>query len=443
MQMALRHRTVTAVGLVVLVCASASVAGVKTHDLPHDLTLVTAPHSWNRIVAVTMAIDAGSKYDPPGRRGLASVTAEMLSRGTETMTGLEISEEVDGLGMRLTVHTNPDYIIVSVAAADKQFDAAVDILADVVTNPAFDSKPLLEVQGMIHDKLIAEKDDVFATTFFKLNEALYKGHPYGHREVGTPDGIDAITRQDVVSFHEERYHGGNSVVAVVGNFDREHAVDKITDAFADYPGGHAKQKTFGRVERDEPMEIEYYRAGKTGFVTVGFLGPEMFDDAYVAFEVLAAVLGNGTSSRVYQALGPDGAAISDIAGASASGRFEQSPIVIYAQSEDIDEAIDIIGGVVQDVHDEPVPVEELDRAKARLKGMVTMKEQTNLQKSARLAVGTLAGFETDFLEEFFEEMETIDGKDVMKIARKYLVNPVKVVQRPGKEAKRRSRRGGI
>ncbi len=446
MGVALRHRTAVAVVLVILVCASVSVAGVKKHELPNDVTLVTAPHTWNRIVAVTFAVDAGSKYDPPGRRGLSIVTANMLSRGTDTMSGLEISEELDGRGMRLEIQTNPDYVVITVQAADTQFDAAVDILADMVTHSTFDSKRLLEVQGSLHDRLMAEKDDDFSTTYTKLAKILFEGHPYAYRELGTADGIDAITRQDVVSYYNERYLGGDSVIAVVGNFDRSHAVEKITEAFSDYPGGRAKRATFEPVERDETTEIEYYRAGVTGFAAVGFLVPGMFDDDYAAVEVLAAVLGNGTSSRMYQALGPDGAAIADVAGAYAHGKFEQSEILFYVRSEDIDEATDIIDGVVEGVHTEPVPDEELARAVARFKGMVTIKEQTNAAQASRLAVGAMAGLDVDFMEEFFAELEQVDAGDVMAAAREYLVNPVKVIQRPGHEAKRRvksSRRGGI
>jgi len=437
-----RHRVAIAIGIMILVGASLSVATVRRHELPNGLTVITAPHEWNRIVSVSFVVGAGSKYDPPGRRGLAHVTNELLARGTETMSALELAELLDGSGIHLETYTTEDYAMVSLASSDTQFDQIIDILGEIVASPALEGHQLIDVQKKTRDALEGEQDDTFARSYLKLNRLLFGEHPYAYPTAGTPEGVDAITPSDVESFYGERYRGGNSVIAIVGSFDPAVAVSALGARLQDYPRGTAERVVFPEVEAHEATEIEIYRAASRGYVQIGFLAPSIGAKDHAAVSVLTSVLGDGTASRLYQALGPDGAGLADVAGAFYPGRFEAGQIVIYTESADVDQTIDIVGEVVQGVWDGPITDEELVRAKNRVKGRWLLKGQTNLEQARRLAVGELSGLGYGFYgDTYVKQIERVDSEDVLAAAREYLENPAKVIQRPAEPP--RKRKAGI
>lgn len=435
--MRLSSRAAVAVVLAVAVlgaCRPAPAGEVAKRRLGNGVTLIVAPNPWNKVVAVSVMVDAGSKYDPPGLAGLARVTNECLISGTSTMPRAELMDLIDSRGIRLGTYTTEDFAEVYVISAVDQFDAALDAISALIAQPTFDAHDLARAQGQAFDEYERSQDDPFESCYTKLNELLFGDHPYALPAHGSKEGVSATTRDDVLRFYAERYRGGNIVVAAVGDLPVDEAMRKLGERFAACASGRAAGRAFPMTARTEPVRFEFHRDVAQGYVTVGFAAPPMGSADCAAVRVLASVLGEGKAAagRVQEAILGGDAGAADMAGAFCPERVEQGRMVLFASTPDLSAAAETLARVVERVRAEPVPDAELAQAKDRLLGRIVMSGQANIERARRLATGEVARLGTGLTDEFLREIEAVDAAHVQRAAANYLTNPVTVILMPGR-----------
>jgi zinc protease len=414
-------------------CRPALAGDVVKRRLGNGVTLIVVPSPWNKVAAVSVMVDAGSKYDPPELRGLARVTNEFLVCGTTTMPRAELEDLIDSRGIKLGTYTTEDFAEVYVASTVDQFDAALDVISALMAQPAFDGHELPRAQRQAFDEYDRSQDDPFESCYAKLNELLFGDHPYAFPVHGTKEGVSTTTRDDVLRFYGEHYRGGNIVVAAVGDFPADEAMRKLGERFAACPSGRAAGRAFPMKARSEPVQFEFHRDVAQGFVTVGFVAPPMGSEDCAAVRVLGSVLGEGktTTGRVREALSADGGD-AVMAGAFCPERVEQGRMVLFASTPDLNAAVEALAGVVERVRTEPVAGKELAEAKQRLVGQIILSGQSNLERARRLATGEIAHLGLGFTDEFLRKIEAVNAADVQRAAAKYLTDPVTVILRPGR-----------
>jgi zinc protease len=433
-------RRTTVIGLLLLAAMALSASpvsgGASKHRLPNGITVITDPAEWNRIVAVSVVVGAGSKHDPPKLRGLAGLTNGLLIEGTTTMEPLEMAELLDSSGLRIGTEITEDYAEVHVTAIDSHVDVALEVLADVVVNPAFDETRLLEAQRRAHERIEMEASDPFGRNFRMAAEMLFEDHPYAFPVAGTSDGIDRITRGDVVRFYSDRYVAGNTVIAVVGEFSEDHVLGRLGELLSEYPEGRPRAQVFPGVGRAGPEEKLLYRETPESYVVLGFLAPPIGSSDYVALRVANEILGSGEWSRLGTTLGaPDVAFATHYGSVFFAGR-EHGAVMVYASTDDVDETIRIATGEITRLRTEPVSEDEIEVARNRLAGRLLIKGQANLVRAVRYAFYELAGLGADYGDRYLRDVDRVDGNDVLEAASKYLNAPVTVIVRPGKPAKK-------
>jgi predicted Zn-dependent peptidase len=437
----------TAVVLVIAIALAVAVpamGGVRKHRLSCGATLLTMPADWNRIVAVTAVVDAGSLHDPEKLPGLANLTRAMLLQGTTTRTAPELAELVDSAGLTIGTEVSVDNITVYVTAIDSELDLALEVLADVLQHPAFDESRLLEEQRAVCDALAAQQDDPFTTPFEKLGEMLFGKHPMGRVPQGTTKGISSITPSHLIKFHSHRYTGPTTVISVVGNFDEKDVVRKLDDLMSDYPSEMPAPPKLPLVTFDEAKSTKIFKDVDESYIARGFLAPSADHPDFAAFEVMDAIMGLGSGSRLSRALGETGANVSDTHGAYCRCGQRVSAFVMYASTDDPDTALDLIDDELSSLMSEPVSDEELETAKNRMYGRYERQGQTNLVRAARLASYELAGLGFDFAGSFLTAVNRVDKDDILRVASEWLAEPATVVVQPGKSAPTSARkRAGI
>jgi predicted Zn-dependent peptidase len=406
------------------------------HRLPNGITVITEPAEWNRIVAVSVVVGAGSKHDPPKLKGLASLTNGLLIEGTTTMAPLEMAELLDGSGVRIGTEITDDYAEVHVTAIDRHVDVALEVLADVLVNPAFDAARILEAQGRAHETVEQQMSDPYSRNFHMIAEMLYEGHPYAFLVAGTTDGIDRITRGDVVRFHSKRYVAGNTVVSVVGKFSEKHVVERLGELLSEYPEGSPRDAAFPALAPSDQPKRVLYRDTPESYVAVGFLAPAIGEDDFAPVRVANEILGDGEWSRLGTTLGAPDAAFVNRYGSVVFAGQEHGAVIVYASTDDVKETVRIITGEVERLRTEPVTEDELEVARNRLAGRILIQGQSNLVRAARYGVYELAGLGAEYGDEYLEEVARVDAGDVLEAAQEYLEEPATVIVRPGKPSRK-------
>ena len=171
-------------------------------------------------VRVAVSFNAGYAADPADKRGIASMMSTMMSEGTTSLTSTQIAETEEKLGADVSVGSSLDRTVASLRAVKPNLGLSLDLLADVIKNPAFATNELERVRVQQLTRIKSENNQPQGIAVRRLPPLLYgKGHPYGGPQTGSgyAETVAAIGRDDVVNFHTSWAHPAKAEIFVVGD----------------------------------------------------------------------------------------------------------------------------------------------------------------------------------------------------------------------------------
>jgi zinc protease len=203
-------------------------------------------------VTINVGVRAGSIYDANSLVGLSHLVSRVLDRGTRQRTSDQIAEAFDERGVSITVSANRHVMTVSCTCLSEDFEALLDLVGEIVMEPAFPDLEIEKRQGEVLNAIRQDEDNPAAMAMQALFAMLYPDqHPYGRPSKGTVDSVSRIARQDLIGFHEARFAPAATTAIIVGDVDRERAVS-------------AGRRVFGSWRRDAPVEIALPHAPANG-----------------------------------------------------------------------------------------------------------------------------------------------------------------------------------
>ncbi|MEP7337536.1 MAG: insulinase family protein [Acidobacteriota bacterium] len=315
--------------------------------LRNGLTVLVREKHSSPLIAINVAVKAGSLSEPDDALGIARLTHKAILRGTEKRDGMAIEKEAAKLGGVLTSRITPEQASFTLIAPAESYSAMVELLADVITHPAFKDDELKKAadEVLLDSKRAQDNpeqgamDKLFATAFtthrLKRGSAVAEGY------------LASVTRQQVQAFYQAHYQPANTIVTVLGDIFTLTAIGQVQLQFGNYKAvnspsstpqpapmakpapGNSQKTTSVTAEpaaNDQPathaqsgpqstMEAaqDRLRYGNARadisqtLITVGYRTPAFKGDKeglkdLAAMQVLAAVLGLGDGSRLYQGL---------------------------------------------------------------------------------------------------------------------------------------------
>ncbi len=236
--------------------------------------------------------------EPDALAGASHFLEHLLFKGTADRSALEIAEAVDRVGGDMNAFTGREATAFYARVPAEAEDLALDLLVDVVVDPAFHEDDVEVERDVILDELAASLDTPDDRIHVALAEAVFPDHPLGREVIGSVDTVTALDRQAIADFHHRYYRAEDLVVTVVGPVDHDEVVTRLVDRF---PHGRSD----GLVERKAPADevvpvIAIDRPGEQTHVALGWRSlPSGHPDRY-ALAVANHVLGGGLSSRLFQ-----------------------------------------------------------------------------------------------------------------------------------------------
>ncbi len=206
--------------------------------LDNGLVLLARRNRAARSVAIRLAFEAGSAFDPPGRAGLAALLAQLLDRGAGELSGEAIAERFDALGVAFLARARRDSLDLEARFLPEHLSEVLARLQLIAAVPTF---PETEVRREREQMLtvLAERDqDTGEVAEEALSAALFPaGHPYHASALGTRHSVEAIGRSDLVAFHGRRVGPTGAVLALAGDLDPKALIERATRAFGSWPAG--------------------------------------------------------------------------------------------------------------------------------------------------------------------------------------------------------------
>jgi zinc protease len=235
---------------------------------------------------------------------------EMLDEGTATMDALKIGDTLASLGADLNVGANLDYSVVSLSALKENLDASLAVYADVILNPAFASTELERVKRLQLASIQQEKNTPDDMALRILPRLLYgEGNAYSLAMTGsgTEESVAAMTRADLVKFHDAWFKPNNATLIVVGDTTLVEIQPKLEALFARWKPGDVPKKTLS--EAALPAKPRVFLLDRPGseqtMIIAGHLVPPKSPRDDIAIEAANDILGGAFTSRINMNLRED------------------------------------------------------------------------------------------------------------------------------------------
>lgn len=215
---------------------------VRQRTLPNGARLFVLENHFNPTVAVSGGLHAGSLFAPSDRRLLASVTAGELAKGTERHTKLQIAEDLESRGISLSFSSDssdPVGVDIGGAALSRDLDLFLDRLVEILRFPVFPDEELDKEKKRIVGSIRQQQDQTSARAYEAATRRIYPlEHPL-RRRTGPERiaAVEALTRDDLVHFYQQRYGAGTLQLVVVGDVVAEEVFDALEKCLASWKAG--------------------------------------------------------------------------------------------------------------------------------------------------------------------------------------------------------------
>jgi len=204
--------------------------------LANGLRVWTVHHSQVPIVAFMLLVRRGASSDPPGKDGLAAVSADMLDEGSGDRSAIEMHEALALLGAQFDTDIGSDATVASVTVLSRFADRALGLLSDIVVRPALREEDFLRVRQLRLHRLTQIRDMPGAVADRAFLKLLYGAHPYGHSPIGNEASLAAMHVDDVRAFHERAIRPSVATLLAVGDCRHDAIVRLVTDSLGAWTG---------------------------------------------------------------------------------------------------------------------------------------------------------------------------------------------------------------
>jgi zinc protease len=268
--------------------------------LSNGLNVVALRRDVAPIVSAAFMFRSGGAVDPPGRAGLASITAEMLDEGAGARDALTIAADLERLGADLWLGSGRDGSQLSVQAPRETFAEAMSIAADVLTRPRLEELDWSRVHNDRRTSVAQRRDQPESVVNVVSDLTLFgEGHPYGQPVDGLERTVDAITLDDVRAFHDVHYRPNNASLVIAGDFDEVRLQAELETLLAAWRPGPPPPTAVVSPWPTRPRLLLCDRPGAPqSVVRLVAPGTDRFSPDRPGLSMLNAILGGSFTSRL-------------------------------------------------------------------------------------------------------------------------------------------------
>ena len=388
--------------------------------LPNGLRVFVLEDHRLPTVECRLSLRAGSVFET--LPGAASLTAALMTEGTETRSAPALAQATEQWGARLTAQAGNERCVLRVVGPSEAATALLDVLGDVALHPAFMEGRLEHVR--FQQAALDSQQTNSATVTSRVSGRLFYGDTPYALPAATPKDYEALTRQDVIAFYERFYRPNGAVLGIVGDVRASDILPRVQRLFAFWPAAPVTPALplapFVTPSAHSVALVDWPYSADT-FLTFQSLIVGRGDPDFIPLTVTNQILGGSSSGRLFQDLresnGYTYGASSWLVAASWPGLWNAGASVPY---EDTRDAVRAVDGELRRLCREPVPDAELARAKRSLIGSFALTQSRHSTLLGDLMDVYEYGLPMDYWQTYPAHVQAVTGRDIQRIARKYL-----------------------
>ena len=355
---------------------------IQQHTFANGLVLIAETMPSVRSAAFTLLVPAGAAFEPAGKGGAANMLSEWMTRGAGDLDSRALLTALDNLGVNhgesaQTLHTS-----LAAATLGSNLIPALEIFADILLRPHLDDEEIEPIRALALQSLGSIEDDPGTKVIYELRKRHFPD-PWGRPSPGTPESVEALTPDDLRSFHQKNFRPNGAILGVAGAIDWEELKSAVGRLLGDWE------------PLPEPVVVETHVGPPRGHLTretqqiqiaLAYPSVTVADPNYYRARAATAILGGYSSARLFTEVREKRGLCYSVY-ASYESQRDRAAVLCYAGTsvERAQETLDVTIAEIQRLKQSGIELEELETMRAGLKSSLIMQQESSMSRSNSLA----------------------------------------------------------
>ena len=386
--------------------------------LPNGIRVYSAEIGHVRSVSVACYFGVGARFEDDAIAGASHFIEHMLFKGTQRYPSAQtISEAIEGVGGALDAATDKEVTVYSAKVASHHFTLAMDVITDMIRRPLMSAEEIEKERGVIVEELSMYRDSPADWVNVLADEAMWPGLALGREVAGSRETVERLSREILLDYKARHYTPSNLVISVAGNVSQEQALAVITERLGDWPAAAAPSWLPCPIPAGAPrVRLETRPTEQTNLCLLT-PGIGHMDQRHYALTLLNAALGDGMSSRLFIEIRERQGLAYDIG--SAPTYYHDTGAFSISAGVEPKRAAPTIAAIARELRrlrNQPLPPEELARAKEYTKGRMALRLEDTATVAAWMGGQEIVSGEALELDEVMARLDAVRAEDVQALA---------------------------
>jgi len=395
---------------------------VRRTVLSNGLVVLTKEVHTSPIVTNMIWYRVGSRNEELGQTGKSHFLEHMLFKGTDRFKKGEIDLLTLKNGGGNNAFTSHDFTAYYFNFASDRWEIALEIEADRMVNCSFEPEEFEAEKKVVIEELKTGLDSPWGLLLQEEEATAFKVHPYRNPIVGWLQDVERATVEEQQAYYRRYYHPNNAILVIAGDFDTDEVLRKVDRAFGSIPSGPDAPPMLLKEppQRGERRLIVRWRS-KVPRLSISYHVPRVAEPDSYPLQVLAVILAEGKSARLYQRMVEREQAVTFV---SAEFGEAKDPTLFHIRAEARgDHSIDEIEASIHDelaaVCRDGVNAHELNRAKHQIEAHFILSRERTLDQAILLGqIETLHGL--SYIDSYLQRINAVSAADIADVAVRYL-----------------------
>ena len=389
--------------------------------LPNGIKVISETIPYVKSFSLGFWFNVGSRDENPQNNGITHFIEHMLFKGTKKRSAKKIAVDIESSGGYLNAFTSKEHTCYYGRGLENHIEKTFDVLSDMIQEPAFKPAEIKKESSVVIDELYDIEDNPEELIFDKFEEIIFKGNSLSLPIIGTEGNLKKFSQSDLFKYVKEMYGFNRLIIAASGAVNHEKIL-KFADKYIKTELGTSalKRKDYlldSSVAKFEIIDKEIQQVHVIiGRATYGYK-----DDNRTIVNVLSQVLGEGSSSRLFQSLREKNGIAYQI-NSFLNSFYDISTFGVYFSTNEkmMDKAITIVLKEFKKLRDSKISERELNRAKESIKGSLLLSLEGTSNRMMRMAQSELYFDRIKSIDEAIKEIDAVKRENILDAANELL-----------------------
>ncbi|AGX43757.1 M16 family metallopeptidase [Clostridium saccharobutylicum] len=398
---------------------------VERHTLKNGLEVITINKD-TQIASINIGIKVGALYEKLDEKGISHFIEHMLFKGTVSKSDEELNRQLEELGGEYNAYTDYDATVYTISCLMEEFQNGVNILGDMIINPAFDKEEIEKERGVILSEIRTSKDDIEDFSFKNVNKIAFTKSGLKYEVTGLEENVSRFTRKEILNYYKKYYTPQNSLITMVSSLSHKDAIKLIEEAFNKWNGQKPVAVGVIKENNNEVTKISYKKDIEQSTIVYLYTFNELEKCDELPLRILNHRLGESSNSLLFREVRENRGLAYDIyTHLEITNNIKTLYIYTAVAEENIEEAKKAIDETLNNVINGKIQIGERDLN--IMKKVHKTAVISTLEDSAELCNYMLhQALEDEDIFEFVKDMDRLNKLDTIKIngvGKKVLNNP--------------------